>query len=304
MSKIVRIVVINSKEDAILFDDALEQAGIPISTLDTEDNNLQLGNLQQDISLTEKGFKAQKDKLIRILSHELKTPLNIIMGYSQLLLNENFGKLNPQQQIIIKKILGSGEDLLNLTKRISNLFQGEIGYLTINLEEFSLESLVAEIISEILPQAENKQLKLQLNCNLHNPLCIGDRDKLKQIVTNLIDNGVKFTNSGYVKITLSEGTENYLIIKVEDTGIGISEYNLCHIFERFWQVDQSLQRPYSGLGLGLSLVKTLVETMGVTISVKSHIGIGSTFSVMIPRYQHSSQKLPQNHEQATRATNS
>ncbi len=303
MSKIVRIVVINSKEDAILFDDALEQAGIPISTLDTEDNNLQLGNLQQDISLTEKGFKAQKDNLIRILSHELKTPLNIIMGYSQLLLNGNFGKLNPQQQIIIKKILGSGEDLLNLTKRISNLFQDKIGYLTINSEEFSLESLVAEIISEILPQAENKQLKLHLSCNLPNPLYIGDRDKLKQIVTNLIDNGVKFTNSGYVKITLSEGTENYLIIKVEDTGIGISEHDLYHIFERFWQVDQSLQRPYSGLGLGLSLVKTLVETMGGTISVKSHIGIGSTFSVMIPRYQHSSQKLPQNHEQATRATN-
>ena len=305
MPKIAKIVVINSEKDAIVFDRALQQAGITVNTLDTKDNNLQLGNLQQAISLSEKGLKAQKDKLIRILSHELKTPLNIILGYSQLLLNENFGKLNSQQQIIIKKILESGEDLLNLSKRISNLFQGELGNLSINLEEFSLKSLVAEIISEIRPQAAKKQLKLQLNCNLHNSLFIGDRDKLQQIITNLIDNGVKFTNSGYVKITLSEGAENYLIIKVEDTGIGISEHDLCHIFERFWQVDQSLQRPYPGLGLGLSLAKTLVETMGGKITVKSQIGVGSTFYVMIPRYQYSDrQKLPQNHKQATKAINS
>ena len=305
MAKIVRIVVINSEEEAIVFDNALERAGITVTTLDTEGNNQQFTNLQQTVSLTEQRFKEQKDKLLRILAHELKTPLNIILGYSQLLLSENFGRLNLQQQIMTKNILSSGEDLINLTKRIFNLFQVKTGYITIQSEGFNLKNLVAEIISEIRPQAEKKQLKLELNYNINNFFCIGDSDKLKQIVINLIDNGIKFTNYGSVKITLSEDAENFLIITVEDTGIGISEQDLCHIFEEFWQVDQSLQRPYQGLGLGLSLVKTLVETMGGKITVESQIGVGSTFCVMIPRYLFGDRKkFPQNHEQANKVTNS
>ncbi len=113
-----------------------------------------------------------------------------------------------------------------VTHITSSQLQVKTGYQTIKSEGFNLKNLVAEIISEVRTQAEKKQLELELNCNIHNFLCIGDRDKLKQIVINLIDNGIKFTNSGSVKITLSEGAENYLIITVEDTGIGIGEQDL------------------------------------------------------------------------------
>ena len=234
-----------------------------------------------------------KTKLLRILSHELRNPLNLIIGYSQLLLRQHYGRLNHQQSSIVEKVILGGRSLLKSIDKMFDLSQLEEDCLPLKLEHFNLLYLVEDVIKELLPQAEKKQLTLQVDCQSQNPFIRSDRIRLRQILINLVENGIKFTEQGYVQITITEITKNRLIIKVKDTGIGIPPQLIAQIFDRFWQADQSLQRETQGLGLGLALVKNLSAMMQGRITVESQLGKGSTFAISLPR------QLTNNHQPLT-----
>ena len=244
---------------------------------------------QQEVEIVER----LKTKLLRVLSHELRNPLNLIIGYSQLLLRQHYGRLNHQQSSIVEKVILGGRSLLKSIDKMFDLSQLEEDCLPLKLEHFNLLYLVEDVIKELLPQAEKKQLTLQVDCQSQNPFIRSDRVRLRQILINLVENGIKFTEQGYVQITITEITKNHLIIKVKDTGIGIPPQLIAQIFDRFWQADQSLQRETQGLGLGLALVKNLSAMMQGRITVESQLGKGSTFAISLPR------QLTNNHQPLT-----
>ena len=234
-----------------------------------------------------------KTKLLRVLSHELRNPLNLIIGYSQLLLRQHYGRLNRQQSSIIEKVILGGRSLLKSIDKMFDLSQLEEDCLPLKLEHFNLLYLVEDVIKELLPQAEKKQLTLHVDCELNNPFIRSDRLRLRQILINLVENGIKFTEQGYVRVTVAEVAKDAMNIRVKDTGIGISSQLTAQIFAKFWQADQSLKRQNQGLGLGLALVKNLVAMMQGRITVESQLGKGSTFTISLPR------QLTINHQQST-----
>ena len=138
-------------------------------------------------------------------------------------------------------------------------------------------------IAEIRPLAEQKQLPLNVHAQLENPLIVNDTTRLRQVLVNLLSNAIKFTETGSVFVRVSELSPMHLVLSVKDTGIGIAEAEIEHIFEEFRQLDQSLAKKYPGTGLGLAITKSLVHMMKGTITVESQVGVGSTFRVELPR---------------------
>ncbi|WP_254566155.1 PAS domain S-box protein [Oscillatoria sp. HE19RPO] len=224
-----------------------------------------------------------KSEFLATMSHELRTPMNSILGFSQVLLRGRRHPLPPQQKQMVERILNNGKHLLALIDDILDLSKIEAGHSELKLEEFEVDLLVSATCEELRLFAQHKNLTLQFNSTLDNPRVVGDRLRLRQVVTNLISNAIKFTTSGGVEVLVSSPSPDWVEILVKDTGIGIPPEQLNHIFEAFRQGDQTTTREYSGTGLGLALSDSLVRLMKGTISVKSQLNEGSTFSIQIPR---------------------
>ena len=224
-----------------------------------------------------------KSEFLATMSHELRTPMNSILGFSQVLLRGRRHPLAPQQKQMVERILNNGKQLLALIDDILDLSKIEAGHSELKLEEFEVDLLVSATCEELRIFAQRKNLTLQFNSTLDNPRVLGDRLRLRQVVTNLISNAIKFTSSGGVEVSLSSPSPDWVEILVKDTGIGIPPEQLNHIFEAFRQGDQTTTREYSGTGLGLALCDSLVRLMKGTISVQSQLDEGSTFSIQIPR---------------------
>jgi PAS domain S-box-containing protein len=239
--------------------------------------NIQLQNLQlQEAARLKSHFLA-------IMSHELRSPMNAIIGFSQLLLRQAHNPLAPNQQNMVERILNSGRHLLTLIDEILDLSKIEAGRLKLKLEEFNLAELVTATTEELRSLAEQKNLALQVKLNLQNPRVVNDKTRLRQVLVNLLSNAIKFTEAGSVSIEVSELLANRLAIAVKDTGIGIAEADIDHIFEEFRQVNQTLTREHGGTGLGLAITKRLVSIMQGKIMVESQLRQGSTFRVELPR---------------------
>ncbi|MCT7986021.1 PAS domain S-box protein [Laspinema sp. A4] len=223
-----------------------------------------------------------KSEFLATMSHELRTPMNSILGFSQVLLRGRRHPLPPQQKQMVERILDNGKHLLALIDDILDLSKIEAGHSELKLEEFEVDLLVSATCEELRIFAQRKNLTLQFNSTLENPRVVGDRLRLRQVVTNLISNAIKFTNSGGVEVCLSSPSPDAVEIGVKDTGIGIPPEQLNHIFEAFRQGDQTTTREYSGTGLGLALCDSLVRLMKGTISVESQLNEGSTFLLQIP----------------------
>lgn len=228
-----------------------------------------------------------KQRFMANMSHEIRTPLNAIMGFGNLLGRPDIPQ--ERQKEYIQMIQTSGASLLAITNDILDFEKLQNGMLRIEAVEFNLKILLHSIIKLIGPSAEVKSLALSMELTDGLPdMIVGDPNRLSQVLLNLLNNAVKFTNEGSVVLRVEAAREQksqgkiYIRFLVEDTGIGIPASEHALIFEGFVQSDSGMARKYGGTGIGLSLVKIISEKLHGTIDLISEPGKGSTFIVVIP----------------------
>lgn len=225
-----------------------------------------------------------KSDFLSSMSHEIRTPLNGIIGMSELLA---YTTLSEEQQDYVESICISGNNLLSLINDILDLSKIEAEKIELNCSIFSIRNCIAELIN----MQKSRILAKGLNCRTHIPASVpdlfsGDQLRIKQILNNLLSNAVKFTEHGDISINVQPvehyGTDIILEMSVRDTGIGIAPAAQERIFEPFAQADSSTSDRFGGTGLGLTICRKLSDLMGGSISVESHVGAGSTFTLRLP----------------------
>ena len=236
---------------------------------------------QQNLQLLE--ANRHKTEFLATVSHELRTPLNSILGFSQILKSQTKGPLNDYQVKMADCIHTNGASLLHLVNDILDMSTIESNRLQLTPHFFDLEVLIQEVLAEMHWMVSQKELAIQARVNLEDGIVYNDRQRLKQILINLISNAIKFTEQGGIDIEVNSLAKNSLEICVQDTGIGIADEQLSTIFQPFRQVDQSIIRKHAGTGLGLAITHSLVSMMQGWITVSSQMGQGSTFRIQIPR---------------------
>jgi len=223
-----------------------------------------------------------KSEFIATMSHELRTPLNSIIGFTGILRQGLAGPLNDEQKKQLGMVHSSGRHLLGLINDLLDLSRIESGRMELFVEDFAVDDLLKEIVQSLTPQAEQKRLRLDSSTDHPNLHLNSDRKKSFQILLNLANNAVKFTDAGRVNLDVHTGPDG-VRFTVSDTGIGIKPENFPHLFEAFRQVDGSARRIYEGTGLGLYLSKRLARMLGGNITVESEPGIGSRFTLTLPQ---------------------
>src|SRR5439155_18244532 len=224
-----------------------------------------------------------KESLLATMSHEFRTPLGIVLGYVGLLKDEVAGPINDAQRKQLERISTASTHLLRLIEEILTISQVNAGRGEVHLEEVDLSALLRDATALLAPMAEVKKLALALQLPEQPVVFPTDPGKFRQIVFNLAANAAKFTNAGEVRLSLDTDDDAFLVLRVSDTGIGISPDDAEHLFESFWQVRQTGPRHTPGTGLGLSITRQLAQLLGGDVSVESSPGRGSTFTVRLPR---------------------
>ena len=240
--------------------------------------------LQAAKEAAEYADRAKSDFLAN-MSHELRTPLNAIIGFAEILRDEIIGPIRPDQKELVVDIHTSGRHLLNMINDILDLSKIEAGTMELDFEIFSIVDTMEEVNTVVNALASKKQIHLIQEFD-RDITVTADKTKFKQILYNLLANGVKFTNEGGRVTTQLEISENSLLVRVIDTGVGITPEDQEMLFQAFTQVDTSKARAHEGTGLGLALTKRLVELHGGEIWVESTVGEGSTFSFTLPIQRH------------------
>lgn len=224
-----------------------------------------------------------KDEFLGVISHELRTPLNIIMNCSEALKMGVFGEITPEHEKGTEKIRTQASHLLSLINSILEITKIETGGASISLEQIDLDALSTELESDYAMVSKERNLAINWHVPANLPSVRCDRIKLRQVIINLVNNAIKFTDQGSVNIFFrSVPNEPFFEVSVADTGIGMADEFLPHIFEKFRQIDNSTTRNYSGAGLGLYLVKGFLDLLGGTIDVTSKVGEGTIFTARIP----------------------
>ena len=232
----------------------------------------------------EKALKLQGEFLVNV-SHELKTPLNVIFATAQLFnMYCNSGSLDEKKESIIKYIDSIKQNSYRLSKIINNivdLSKIEAGFFKLNLSNNNIVEVVEEIVMSVTALTDSKGLNIIFDTDVEEKNIACDTEKIERIVLNLISNAIKFSDIGDEIVVYVKDKNEFVEISVRDNGIGIEEKHLDMIFDRFKQVDKSLSRNTEGTGIGLSLVKSIVELHGGIIYVESEFGEGSTFTVRL-----------------------
>jgi signal transduction histidine kinase len=222
-----------------------------------------------------------KSIFLATMSHELRTPLNSIIGFSGILLKLIPGPLNEEQKKQLGMVQLSGRHLLSLINAIIDLSKIESGELIANNEVFNIHDAIEEVIEIVRPSAEIKNIALNIVSTPDIVEILNDKQRVQQVLLNLVGNAIKFTDKGNVSIDCYVD-KGKISIEVSDTGIGIKEEDLNAIFNPFIQIDNKLIRKYEGSGLGLSISQKLMELLNGNIEVRSEVGMGSTFTINLP----------------------
>ena len=236
----------------------------------------------RDISGIKMANRVQAN-FVSMVSHELRTPLNSVQGFVDLLLQGYMGPLNEEQQKYlgyvqdgVQQLVSSVEDILLLTRSDSDQFE-------IKPEEVDFAYLLKQVVTSMQPQARKAEVKIIEDIQESAPLIFVDPQRIKQVLNNLIMNALKFTpQGGTVTICIRRYNERFAVISVSDTGYGISIEDRPHVFERFYQSNHNQQSKMGGYGLGLSIVKLIIEQQGGEIRFESVTGNGTTFFFTVP----------------------
>ena len=269
---------------------------ISLSPLETEDGML-VGSSIRDITdrrrveraLQDKNLELEranqaKDKFLATMSHELRTPLNAIIGFTGLLLMKLPGPLTPDQEKQLSMVQSSGKHLLSLINDLLDLAKIESGNVQMQLAPVAFRPIVEEVATTLRPDAEGKGLRLELKLPPADVMANTDRRALQQILINLLNNAIKFTEAGSVAICVEKidrDGASWWSVSVKDTGMGISYKDQERLFNPFMQVGLARTRS-EGTGLGLYLCKKLADLIGGRIEVESEFGLGSRFTLFLP----------------------
>ncbi|MEZ4447984.1 MAG: HAMP domain-containing sensor histidine kinase [Nannocystaceae bacterium] len=224
----------------------------------------------------------RKTEFLRHMSHELRTPLNAIVGYSELL-TEELEEGDPEPRADAEKIGAASRHLLGLINDLLDISKIEAGAIALHFEEFAPTELFTDLEGTLAPLASGNGNRLTLDVDAALGVIRSDRQRLHQILLNLAGNACKFTRDGAITVRCRRDGDAQVTFEVADTGVGIDPARQSEIFEPFVQVDASVERRRQGTGLGLAITRKLVEHLGGTISVRSALGQGSTFTFALPR---------------------
>ncbi|MDQ1110484.1 signal transduction histidine kinase/DNA-binding response OmpR family regulator [Stenotrophomonas rhizophila] len=256
------------------------------------DQSQQLENERDKLARANAAIVAEADKVQRAsqykseflanMSHELRTPLNSALILSKLLGDNRDGNLSAEQVKFARTIHSSGTDLLNLINEILDLSKIEAGHIEVHAERFGVEKLLTDISALLGPVASEKGLTLDVSMTADCPVVIeSDRQRIEQILKNLLSNALKFTETGGVTVSVSSAGNGKVAFAVTDSGIGIAPEQQARIFDAFQQADGSISRRYGGTGLGLSISQELARLLGGDITVESEPGKGSCFRLVV-----------------------
>lgn len=217
------------------------------------------------------------------ISHELKTPIFSLQGYLFTLLEGGL----YDEQINMKYLRNATRNidrLITIVEDLESISKLESGEMELDIQRFDIKKLVQEVIEDVEMQANAKGVKLSLKQGANqSAFVMADRENIRQVILNLVVNSIKYgKNGGETKIGFYD-MDKYLLVEVADNGLGIEERHLPHLFDRFYRVDKSRSRELGGSGLGLSIVKHIIEAHGQTINVRSTIGVGSTFGFTLAK---------------------
>ncbi|CAG0926804.1 partial two-component system, sensor histidine kinase ChiS, partial [Planctomycetaceae bacterium] len=225
-----------------------------------------------------------KTQFLANMSHELRTPLNSIIGFSRVILRGIDGPISELQQTDLTSIYNSGQHLLSLINNILDLSKIEAGKMELSIEPLDLRDIAKSVMSTAIALVKDKTVRLNQEVPDDLPTVMADQTRVRQIMLNLVSNAAKFTEKGSITLRVKTYPKE-VYISVTDTGIGVADDKLEHIFEEFTQADASTTRRYGGTGLGLAITKKFVEMHKGRIWVESQVGVGSTFTFTLPREQ-------------------
>ncbi len=236
-----------------------------------------------------------KSNFLATVSHELRTPLTSVIGYSEMLLEGLAGSLTEEQRDYVKIIMEKGDQLLQIINEVLNISKIETGNIQLICERVNLPELLQQVTDAMMPQARRKEIHLGVEAAKELPLIWIDRAKTRQILLNLLSNAIKFTPRGgrvtasaqHLEMSADAGQPQLpsppaILIRVQDSGIGIPEESVSKVFEAFFQIDSTSTREYGGTGLGLSIVKNFVEAHGGRVWVETGEEAGTIFNVSLP----------------------
>ncbi len=222
-----------------------------------------------------------KDDLIALVSHELRTPLTSIVGYLELVTSPDASELSDEQRSHLAIVERNAQRLIRLVSDLLLVAQVQAGHLNLLEEDVSLELVADECVAAVRPAARTRQIELTL-VTAGTTRVLGDRQRLGQVLDNLLSNALKFTpEGGSVAVRVSGGSDD-VVVTVADTGIGVPASEQEQLFTRFFRTTAAMKGALQGTGLGLSIARAIVEAHGGEIDVSSRIGEGSTFRVALP----------------------
>ena len=262
--------------------------GVFTDITELKDRELQLGELVDRLAEARDAATeatVAKSRFLANMSHELRTPMNAVIGITEMLMEDAEDSSNRQALEPLERILRAGKHLLQLINEILDLSKIEAGKLELNYEPIALAALVDDVVGEAELLAAKNSNRLVVECPPDIGTIRSDPTRLRQIMLNLLSNACKFTDHGSVSLSVDrhrEGDDDWISIRVADTGIGMTNEQVGRLFQEFSQADSSTTRKYGGTGLGLAISDRLCRMMGGAIDVKSEPGLGTTFSVRLP----------------------